>query len=77
MGNPNRGMRPMTAESSSDVATISPPGRVRREGHGLAVPVRKPFGVDRLRAALGLSADVPVGRVCEDAAAIIERGGNG
>ena len=51
----------------------TPPGRVGSRGHGLGEPAVTAFGVARLRDVLSLSADVGIERVCDDAAAAIER----
>jgi len=50
-----------------------PPGRALTRKHGLQQRSEGPgFGSDHLRIALGLSGDVPLERVCEDAARRIE-----
>ena len=52
---------------------IQPTGRVRKGGHGLqSGPSVKLAGRERLRALMGLSANVSLDNVCEDAAAEIE-----
>jgi len=51
---------------------FKPPGAVRTPGHGARQPLVSLYGIDHLRDVLKLSAEVPVDRVCEDAANKIE-----
>ena len=60
-------------DKQSRGAAPVPPGRVGGLGHGADKPVETPYGVAHLREVMKLSADVPIERVCEDAAMEIER----
>lgn len=52
---------------------ISPPGRVNKGKHGLQDGrLETATGSARLRKLLGLSTDVPIERVCDEAAQEIE-----
>lgn len=59
-------------EESQPQPKIKPPGVIRPGGHGPHSPVDQPFGVEKLRRTLQLSDNVPLDRLCEDAAAEIE-----
>ena len=51
-----------------------PPAAKPTERHGPQLSIKhQPHGVDRLRRALSLSTDVPIGRLCEEAAIRIEQ----
>ena len=61
-----------TPEASLPIHT--PPARFIHRGHSWQTPVRsKPAGSARLRGLLGLSTDVDIERVCDDAADELER----
>ena len=64
----------MTRKREPAVPKIRPPGRVNTaHTHGAAAPVETLYGIGHLREVMGVSRDVPIGRVCEDAVAEIER----
>ncbi len=64
----------MAKNKNKDKPSIDPPGKiVSGRTHGMASPPKKKTGAALLRELLKLSGDVPVGRVCDNAAQEILR----
>lgn len=59
---------------NKDQPSIDPPGKIMTgKTHGMAAPLKNKTGAALLRDLLKLSGDVPVGRVCDNAAQEILR----
>ena len=60
-------------ETAAEPPPIQPPGRLRAPGHGLQTgPLQIKTGIARLYEVMHLSTNVPLEKLCEDAAAQIE-----